>query len=191
MKHVVFRMNRIIAAIVLAAVTSLMPTAWAGQTDERLDALFDRLKTTDSETEAASLTYQIWVIWRQPENDIVDTLMSKGIEEISRRDYEAAVDTFSEVIKLEPDLAEAWNKRATVYYLMGEYEASVRDIERTLALEPRHFGALSGLGFVYISLGDNRAAIEAFEAALEINPYLPGARARVEELRRRQRRKAI
>jgi tetratricopeptide (TPR) repeat protein len=117
--------------------------------------------------------------------------MSKGIEEMSRRDYEAAVDTFSEVIKLEPDLAEGWNKRATVYYLMGEYEASVRDIERTLALEPRHFGALSGLGFVYISLGDNRAAIEAFEAALEINPYLPGARARVEELRRRQRRKAI
>ncbi len=191
MKHVVLRMNCIIAAIVLAAAACLMPAAWAGQTDERLDALFDRLKTTDSETEAASLTYQIWVIWRQPENDIVDTLMSKGIEEISRRDYEAAVDTFSEVIKLEPDLAEAWNKRATVYYLMGEYEASVCDIERTLALEPRHFGALSGLGFVYISLGDNRAAIEAFEAALEINPYLPGARARVGELRRRQRRKAI
>jgi tetratricopeptide (TPR) repeat protein len=184
-------MNRIIAAIVLAAVTSLMPAAWAGQTDERLDALFERLKTTDSETEAASLTYQIWVIWRQSENDFVDTLMSKGIEEISRRDYGAAVDTFSEVIKLEPDLAEGWNKRATVYYLMGEYEASVRDIKRTLALEPRHFGALSGLGFVYISLGDNRAAIEAFEAALEINPYLPGARARVEELRRRRRREAI
>jgi tetratricopeptide (TPR) repeat protein len=101
------------------------------------------------------------------------------------------VDTFSEVIKLEPDLAEAWNKRATVYYLMGEYEASVRDIERTLALESRHFGALSGLGFIYLSHGEDRAAIEAFEAALEINPYLPGARTRVEELRRRQRRKAI
>ncbi|MFQ5803370.1 MAG: tetratricopeptide repeat protein [Candidatus Methylomirabilales bacterium] len=168
-----------------------MPAAWAGQTDERLDALFDRLKTTDSETEAAALTYQIWVIWRQSENDIVNTLMAKGIEEISRRDYGAAVDTFSGVIKLEPDLAEAWNKRATVYYLMGEYEASVRDIEQTLALEPRHFGALSGLGFVYLSLGDDRGAIEAFEAALRINPYLPGARARVEDLRRRQRRKAI
>ena len=191
MKHVVFRMNRIIAAIVLAAVACLMPAAWAGQTDERLDALFERLKTTDSETEAASLTYQIWVIWRQSENDIVNTLMSKGVEEMSRRNYEAAVDTFSEVIKLEPDLAEAWNKRATVYYLMGEYEASVRDIERTLALEPRHFGALSGLGFIYLSHGEGRAALEAFEAALEINPYLPGARTRVEELRRRQRREAI
>lgn len=179
------------AAIVLAAVACLMPAAWPSQTDERLDALFERLKTTDSETEAASLTYQIWVIWRQSENDIVNTLMSKGIEEMSRRNYEAAVDTFSEVIKLEPDLAEAWNKRATGYYLMGEHEASVRDIERTLALEPRHFGALSGLGFIYLSHGEDREALEAFEAALEINPYLPGARTRVEELRRLQRRKAI
>ncbi len=184
-------MGRIIAAIVVVTVAWLIPAPWASQTDERLDALFDRLKTTDSEIEAAELTYQIWIIWRQSENDIVNTLMSKGIEEISRRNYEVALATFSEVIKLELDLAEAWKKRATVYYLMGEYEASVRDIERTLALEPRHFGAISGLGFIYLSLGNDRAALEAFESALEINPYLPGARTRADDLRRLQRRKAI
>lgn len=184
-------MGRIGAAIVLAVVVSLSPAALASQTDERLDPLFDRLKTTDSETEAAALTYQIWVIWRQSESDLVNALMAKGLEEMSRRSYEAALATFGEVVEAEPNFAEGWNKRATVFYLMGEYEASVRDIEHTLALEPRHFGALSGLGFIYLTLGDDQAALNAFEAALKINPYLPGARARAEELRRRQRRKAI
>ena len=185
------QMGRLIAAIVVVAMAWLVPATWVGQTDERLDALFDRLKTTDSETEAVTLTYQIWMIWRESESDVVNTLMTRGIEETSHRDYEAAVTTFSQVIELEPGLAEGWNRRATVYYLMGEYEASVRDIERTLALEPRHFGALSGLGFIYLRLGDDQAALQAFEAALKINPYLPGARARAEELRRRQRRESI
>lgn len=184
-------MGRLIAAIVVVTVAWLVPATWVSQTDERLDALFDRLKTTNSETEGVALTYQIWMIWRESESDVVNTLMTRGIEETSRREYQAAVSTFSKVIELEPSLAEGWNRRATVYYLMGEYEASVRDIERTLALEPRHFGALSGLGFIYLRLGAHQAALEAFEAALEINPYLPGARARSKELRRRQRHESI
>ncbi len=184
-------MGRLIAAIVLTAVVWLTPAAWADQKDERLDPLFDRLKTANNETEAAALTHRIWVIWRQSENDLVNALMAKGVEEMSHRNYEAALATFGKVVDLEPELAEGWNKRATVYYLMGEYEESVRDIERTLDLEPRHFGALSGLGFIYLSLGDDWAALNAFEAALEINPYLPGARTRAEELRQRQRRKTI
>ncbi|MFQ5989875.1 MAG: tetratricopeptide repeat protein [Candidatus Methylomirabilales bacterium] len=183
--------GHLIAAIVLAAVAWVTLAAWADQKDDRLNALFDRLKTSKSETEAAALTHRIWIIWRQSENDLVNALMAKGVEEISRRNYEIALATFSKVVELEPELAEGWNKRATVYYLMGEYEESVRDIERTLDLEPRHFGALSGLGFIYLTLGDDWGALKAFEAALEINPYLPGARIRAEELRQRQRRKAI
>lgn len=185
------RLGRMTVAIVLALAGLLIPLSWASQIDERLDVLFARLKTTDSEAEAVALTYQIWVIWRESESDAVNVLMARGIEETSRRDYQAAVSTFSEVIEREPDLAEGWNRRATAYYLMGKYEASVRDIERTLALEPRHFGALSGLGFIYLRLGDDRAALDAFEAALEINPYLPGARAQADKLRRRQGRKSI
>ena len=85
---------------------------------------------------------------------------------------------------LEPDFAEAWNKRATVHYLMGDYVASVHDIQQTLALERRHFGALSGLGMIYEAIGRPSAALRSFEAALAINPHLDATRQRIEELRR-------
>jgi tetratricopeptide (TPR) repeat protein len=81
-----------------------------------------------------------------------------------------------------PSFAEGWNKRATVYYLMGDFKASVGDIEHTLELEPRHFGALSGLGLIYMNMGKDQAALRAFRKTLEINPHLPAIRERADEL---------
>ncbi len=184
-------MGRVVTVTVLAAVVLLATAALAGQTDHRLDALFDRLQTTDSEAEAAALTSQVWAIWHQSDSALVNAFMSDGIEEMSRRNYKEALAAFNKVVEADPDFAEGWNKRATVYYLMGEYVASVRDIERTLTLEPRHFGALSGLGLIYLALGEDSAALKAFEAALKVNPHLPGARAHAAELRRHLHGKPI
>ena len=175
----------------MLALMSLAPPVGGSQTDERLDALFRRLKTTDDNAEGAVLTQLIWEIWHQSDNDIVNDLMSEGIGEISVRNYDSALTAFNEMVKIVPDFAEGWNKRATVYYLMGKYQASLRDIERTLALEPRHFGALSGLGLVFLAIGNDGAALKAFEAALKVNPHMPGPRTNAEELRQRQRSKSF
>ncbi len=170
--------------MVLAAVMSLAPLALGDQTDDRLNALFDRLQVTSSETEAAAITNLVWAIWHESNNETVNAFMSKGVEEMSSRNFEAAVSSFNKVIEVDPDFAEGWNKRATVYYLIDEYQASISDIKRTLALEPRHFGALSGLGLIHLALGDGWKALKAFEAALKVNPHLTSPRAHVEELRR-------
>jgi len=71
-----------------------------------------------------------------------------------------------------PNFSEGWNKRATVYYLMGEYEQSRADVAKTLELEPRHFGALSGLGIILQELGDDKHALEVFRRALAVHPRL-------------------
>ena len=81
-----------------------------------------------------------------------------------------------------PDYAEAWNKRATLYYLQQRDEESVRDIHRTLELEPRHFGALCGLGEILVSEGEYEDALFVFLAALRLNPHLEGARSTVEQI---------
>ncbi|MFQ5575306.1 MAG: hypothetical protein ACE5E0_06770, partial [Terriglobia bacterium] len=111
-------MGRIIGSVVLVMVTSLAAITFASQTDGRLNVLFDRLKATDSEAEAAALTHQIWVVWGQSDSAVVNALMTEGVAAMSRRDYEAALAVFDKVVGTEPDFAEGWNKRATVYYLM-------------------------------------------------------------------------
>ena len=184
-------MGYFFAATGLLALVSLVSPAVASQADERLDGIFAHLQTTGDDSEAAALTQLIWEIWHQSDNDTVNDFMSKGIEEMSIRNYRAALAAFNTVVEIEPNFAEGWNKRATVYYLMREYELSVHDLERTLALEPRHFGALSGLGLVFLAIGNEGAALKAFEAALKVNPHMPGAQTHAEQLRRLLRSKSF
>ena len=103
---------------------------------------------------------------------------------MARRDLRAALGKFDQIVKIAPGFAEGWNKRATVYYLLGNYAESLHDIDKTLALEPRHFGALSGRGLVLMELENADLALDSFEAALEIHPKLPGANHNAEALRR-------
>ena len=76
------------------------------------------------------------------------------------------------MVKLRPDYVEAWNRRATLYYLQNDYGHSLADIQQVLAREPRHFGALAGLGMIMQELGDDKHALEAFRKALAVNPHL-------------------
>ena len=163
----------------------------ADQTDPRLDALFNRLQTTDDAGDAASVTNLIWAIWHQSSDDRINELMHRGLAQMSARDYPGAVHTFGEIIGHEPGFAEAWNKRATVHYLMGDYRASVKDIDKTLELEPRHFGALSGLGLIMAAMGNEEAAISAFEATLAVHPFAEGARQNLEALREQQKKRTL
>lgn len=174
-------------ALLVAAATG---PAFADQTDQRLNSLFSRLKGGEAE-EAASVQQQIWRIWVESQDRMADRLMRQGIAAMAANELEAARRIFDRLVERSPGFAEAWNKRATVHYLMGDFRASVLDIQKTLDLEPRHFGALSGLGLIYDALDEPEAAIRSFEAALEINPHLDGTRERVDQLRRTVRGRRI
>ena len=87
-----------------------------------------------------------------------------------------------QILVIKPDFAEAWNKRATVYFLIDNYGASLSDIRETLAREPRHFGALAGLGIILQSIDRKQEAMRVLKRALEINPRLDKVQETLDEL---------
>ena len=136
----------------------------------------------------------LWEVWSRSGSEEVDDLLRAGIVEMQHGQLEASLDTFSEVIRRQPDFAEGWNKRATVYYLVGEYRKSAADCDEVLKRNPAHFGALSGYGMIWLRLDEPARALERFEQALAVNPNLDSARETVEALRAlliQQRRNAI
>lgn len=164
--------------------TGVTGPAAGDQRDPRLDGLFAQLQTPISEAEAAAVEQQIWNIWIESDDMSVNRLMRSGVQAMAARQNVQALRYFSRLVERAPDFAEGWNKRATVYFLIGDYRASVVDIEHTLELEPRHFGALSGLGLIYDAIDQPAAALRSFEAAVAINPHLENTKQRIEELRR-------
>ena len=107
-----------------------------------------------------------------------------------RRWRDGAIDTFSAIITKKPDFAEGWNKRATVYYLIGEYEKSLADCDEVVKRNPYHFGALSGYGQIYMQLDQPERALDYFERALDVNPNLRQVEVASSELRADHRREA-
>jgi len=163
----------------------------ADQNDARLDALFRQLQQAENSTQALPLEARIWDIWVEHDNAKFQQLMSKGMAQMGADDLRGALATYTQLIESAPGYAEAWNKRATLYYLLGDYKASEADINETLKLEPYHFGALSGLGLVCIAQNEYLRARTAFSAALEVYPAMDGVKANLQALEQMLRNSAI
>jgi tetratricopeptide (TPR) repeat protein len=149
----------------------LAPPGRGGMTYS-LDTLFGALKVAPDEASAKAIEDRIWAIWIVSGSDTCDLLMSRVKEATDEKDYDLAIKLLDAIIAIKPDYVEAWNRRATVFYLKQDYGAALADIREVLAREPRHFGALAGLGLILQDMGDDKHALEAFRRALAIDPHL-------------------
>ena len=165
-----------LSVFLIALIISLYPGPLrADQTDPRLPGLFDSLKTAPDAKAAQATADRIWRIWSEnPDNQLLTKALNEGVAQMNAGRLREAERLFTSVIEADPDFAEAWNKRATLYFLMGAYDLSKRDIVQTIAREPQHFGALSGLGLVETHIGNYEAALKAYEKAAAIHPFMDG-----------------
>jgi len=182
-------------AIALAAVALAVPSLAAAQDDPRgllgqkkppeppsklpkvergrnLEFLFGALKAAPDEITAKHVEARIWAIWLHTPSDTAALLMMRAKAAMDVQQTDVAIELLDAIVKLRPDYVEAWNRRATLYYLKNNYTRALADIEQVLVREPRHFGALAGLGMIMQDLGDDKRALDAFRKALAINPHL-------------------
>jgi tetratricopeptide (TPR) repeat protein len=139
------------------------------------DALMPRLDDDDDDVRAAA-TDAIWQIWSRSGDAAIDRLFARGVEHMHQQAFDDALKVFDEIVRRKPAFAEGWNKRATVYFLLGQNERSLLDCDEVLKRNPKHFGALSGAGQIHLRLGHFQQALDYFQRALQVNPNLDGIR---------------
>jgi tetratricopeptide (TPR) repeat protein len=131
----------------------------------------------------------LWLLWSRSGDSDIDRVMAQGVEQMQAGRHADAIVTFSRIIDQKPAFAEAWNKRATVYYLVGQYRKSLADCDEVLKRNPRHFGALSGRGMVHLALEELDEAQRWFQRALEVNPNMVGVELELLRLEERLKQK--
>lgn|SRR5215469_1246465 len=137
-----------------------------------LDRLFEALKVAPDNESAKYVENRIWAMWIATDSDTTTLLMARAKQAIDSKDLDLGIKLLSAIIDIKPNYVEAWNRRATVYYMKKDFDHSLEDIHEVLQREPRHFGALSGLGMIMQELGDDKHALEAFRRALAVHPHL-------------------
>ena len=172
-------MKKILIIILLFLSTS---TLGANERNTQLDKLFNELKKNISPS-SSIIAQQIWTLWStHPTDQKLTSILDEGSRLVQDQKLYKAIEVFTKVIELDPNWAEAWNKRATVLYLVGQYKKSQNDINRVLELEKRHFGALAGQGLVNIKLKNYEKAIKSYEKALEIHPNMHSPELMIKEI---------
>jgi|TARA_B100001059_G_scaffold64360_1_gene60419 tetratricopeptide (TPR) repeat protein len=179
-------MKKIVTAIVIFFLSSV---SFADDQERELDKLFLELKK-NIPSKSSNIEQQIWLLWStHPSDEKLTSMLDEGSRLVQDQKLLRAISVFTEAIELDPSWAEAWNKRATVLYMIGEFQKSQNDIDRVLELEKRHFGALAGQGLVNIQLQNYEKAIKSYQMAEEIYPAMKSPKLmikRIEELIKKQ-----
>ena len=172
-------MKKIVTAIVIFFLSSV---SFADDQERELDKLFLELKKNIS-SKSSNIEQQIWLLWStHPSDEKLTSMLDEGSRLVQDQKLLRAISVFTEAIELDPSWAEAWNKRATVLYMIGEFQKSQNDIDRVLGLEKRHFGALAGQGLVNIQLQNYEKAIKSYQMAEEIYPAMKSPKLMIKQI---------
>jgi len=160
-----------------------LPNIPKGERNRNIDFLFGALKVAPDDTSAKEIENRIWSLWTEANNETTNLLMGRAKKAADDKDYDLAIRMLSSIIEIKPDFTEAWNRRATIYFLKKDYTNSMADIAKVLAREPRHFGALSGLGLIMQDIGDDKHALDAYRKAVDVYPRLKGMDEKIKTLK--------
>ena len=142
-----------------------------------LNKLFNELSKINNVQDGDILEKKIWAVWnKHPNQNKLTEKLELGTKLMYQGQYDYALKVFTSIIEKDPEWSEAWNKRATLLFLMKDYQKSLDDISRVLNLEPRHFGALSGRAQIYIDLELYQKALSDLKEAQKIHPVIRGNR---------------
>ena len=165
---------------------------FAEDNKEEIDKLFIQLKSALNFENSKEIEDKIWDLWTtHPSKDNLTKLLADGSSAMMKNNLDTALNKFTEAIKLDPSWAEAWNKRATVLYLMGKYDLSQADIDKVLMIEKRHFGALAGQGLVQTALKNYQKAMDSYIEAHKVHPFMKSPLIMIEKLKLQIKKESI
>jgi tetratricopeptide (TPR) repeat protein len=175
-----------VIAILLALSSSVFSAGDERKRDDQLDKLFGDLHQAKTSRDPDQIIADIWQIWGSNDSPTAELLIRQGTAAMNAHEFDAAEKTFIQLIESYPNYAEGWNKRATLYFIMGRYDNSLTDIQHVLDLEPRHFGALAGKAAILRAQGHTREALGVLRETLAINPHMASVIQSIKELEKEQ-----
>ena len=148
-----------------------------------LDDLYKRLKESDDEAESKAIVTLIERRLGRSGSATADLLSDRARQAMAGNELPLAVELMDRAVALEPNWAEGWSRRATLFWRLSDSASAIADLQRALVLEPRHFEAWAALGKLYLAADDKGRAMDAFRRAEALYPRWDMLRKAIDRLK--------
>lgn len=156
-----------------SAAVLAQPNAIAAQqsaTEENVGALLDRLAHAQDDLESRHIAEALRRRWSQANSDTINLLIARAQAAETAGAAPLALDLLKYVVRLAPNWAEGFVRRAQARVALGDDAGARSDLETALRQEPRRFDALTMLSAVAERSGDKSQALAASRRALALQP---------------------
>ncbi|SCU79560.1 LANO_0A06700g1_1 [Lachancea nothofagi CBS 11611] len=97
-----------------------------------------------------------------------ETLKLEGNKAMAAKDFELAVQKYSEAIEVLPSNAVYYANRAAAHSSLKKYQEAVQDADSAIRVNPSYSKGYSRLGFAQYALGKPEEALDAYKKVLDI-----------------------
>ena len=98
------------------------------------------------------------------------TFLDRGLLFLNRKDWDLAIEDFTEAIRLDPNNAMVYICRGVAYGDKGDYDRAIADHSQAIRLDPNYASAYNNRGNAYYNKGDYDRAIADCNQAIKLDP---------------------
>ncbi|KAF7502822.1 hypothetical protein GJ744_005015 [Endocarpon pusillum] len=115
---------------------------------------------------------------------MADALKAEGNKAFAAKNFEEAVEKFSQAIELDPDNHVLYSNRSGAYASMKQFDKALEDANKTTEIKPDWAKGWGRKGAALHGTGDLLGAHDAFEEALKLDSSNAQAKAGLEAVNR-------
>jgi tetratricopeptide (TPR) repeat protein len=119
---------------------------------------------------------------RKQEPNLVSALQHRGMEYTTQQQYPEAISDFSEALKLKPDDAGIYERRAYVEMKTNAYDKALADYSEAIKLKPKEVRYYLLRSYIYETKNDIKSSMADTEEALKLDPNNQEAKSRKSRL---------
>jgi tetratricopeptide (TPR) repeat protein len=119
---------------------------------------------------------------KKQEPNLVSALQHRGMEYTTQQQYPEAIADFSEALKLKPDDAGIYERRAYVEMKTNAYDKALADYSEAIKLKPKEVRYYLLRSYIYETKNDIKSSMADTEEALKLDPNNQEAKSRKSRL---------
>ena len=165
-------MRILVAAALTAAATMLSPALRAEQSEARTRCFAREGVSIEQKLDACTAVIESG---QETPRGLIAVFNARGNARLDNRDFDRAIDDYSEAIRLDPKFAVGFNNRGLGYQRKNQYDLAIQNYDEAIRLNPQYALAFVNRSNAHRSKARFDLAIADAGQAIGLNPNLASA----------------